>query len=126
MMAREMKWASHRLALCLLYSLAFPTLQLLAQEAPKTAPEALHEVVVSPGPRQISRGAFYDNPGCINAKLDLWTGHGRYSYQLFTGGKAWDDAKVNPATSTLFDDGMTTIYIGREGCRLRIRIDRAE
>jgi hypothetical protein len=130
MMVREMQWAGRRLALCLVYSFALPTLQLLAQEAPneapKTLPGALHEVVVSPAPRRISRGAFEDNPGCINAKLDLWTGRGRYSYQLFTGGKTWDDERVNPPTQVTVADDTTTIFIGRDGCRLRIRIDRAE
>src|SRR5262249_40654230 len=100
MVAREMQWAGRRLALCLVYSIALPTLQLLAQEAskeaPKISPGALQEVVVLPEPGRVSRGAFADNPGCINAKLDLWTGRGRYSYQLFTGGKTSDDERVNP------------------------------
>src|SRR5262245_12545358 len=115
------------LALCFAFSLALPVFQLFAQDAPKALPGVLDEVVASPGPTaRISRGVFADNPGCINAKLDLWTGYGRYSYQLFTGGQTWGDEKTNPATQMMLDGDVTTILIGRAGCRLRIRIDRAE
>lgn len=87
-----------------------------AQDGAKVSSDTLEEVVVPPGPAaRISRGAFANNPGCIHAKLDLWTGRGRYSYQLFTGGQTRDDEKT--ATHVMLDTEVTTILIGRDGCR---------
>jgi hypothetical protein len=97
----------------------------VAEDRAKAPVDTLEEVMTRPGPpARITRGAFTDNPGCINAKLDLWIGRGRYSPQLFTGQGA--DEKQNPSTQVIMDDGMTTLLVGREGCRIRIRIDGGE
>lgn len=98
-----------------------------AEDRAKAPADALEEVMTRPGPpARIVRGAFNNNPGCINAKLDLWIGRGRYSHHLFTGEQRWDDEKQNPSTQVIMDEGITTLLVGRDGCRIRIRIDRAE
>jgi len=91
---------------------------------------------------------FKDNTDCVDAKLDLWFWRGRYTHQLFTARSSgehdrlgprpaaseqapssmstWEGDKANPATQQFMDADSTTVLIGREGCRYRIRIERVE
>ena len=91
---------------------------------------------------------FQDNPDCVSAKVDLWFWRGRYAHQLFTARSdgehdrigtrpaeveralnslsTWEGDKANPATQQIMDKDSTTVLIGREGCRYRIRIERVE
>jgi hypothetical protein len=38
----------------------------------------------------------------------------------------WEGDKANPATRQIMDADSTTIVVGREGCRYRIRIERVD
>jgi hypothetical protein len=84
------------------------TLGIAAAASEDSAP--LMEVMTVPGPpAKLSKGYFANNPGCVSAKLDTWEGD-----------------KANPTTQQIMDADSTTILVGREGCRYRIRIERAE
>lgn len=95
----------------------------------------------------VTKRFFKDNPDCVSAKLDVWIWRGRYTHQLFTARsgmnhdpgvrpapgesapssqQTWEGDKANPTTRQLVDADSTTILVGREGCRYRIRIERAE
>jgi hypothetical protein len=108
---------------------------------------ALVEVMTVPGPpARLSKGYFANNPGCVSAKLDIWFARGRHSHQVFTmhaehapspsqspgettlrSRPAGDgDNKTNPAFYDVMDADGTTIFIGGDGCRFRVRIDKAE
>ena len=73
---------------------------------------------------------FRDNPGCINAKLDIWFWRGRYTHQLFTARSgaerglagrpassdnapttqhAWEGGQDNPTTRQMVDADSTTV-----------------
>jgi hypothetical protein len=104
--------------------------------------------MVRPEPLEwMTKRFFRDNPGCVSAKLDIWFWRGRYTHQLFTahsGGlhdagaspapgtpaassqQAVEGDKGNPTTRQLMDADSTTVVVGREGCRYRIRIERVE
>jgi hypothetical protein len=102
----------------------------LAEDAGKPSGAAipLEEVVTRPGPpARMSVGYFDDNPGCVSAKLDIWLARGRHTHQLFTpGDRSSGDAQTDEPTRQSMSAGDTTIIVGREGCRIRIRIDRAD
>jgi hypothetical protein len=97
------------------------------------------EAMARPGPPGLmGRGYFADNPDCVRAKLDIWLARGRHMHQLFTPRAEPDPALPPPdqgapvaaarnsPVQTVMDENGTTILVGREGCRIRIRIDRAE
>jgi hypothetical protein len=134
---------------CILMSSAtFGATPVAAEDAAKTSGGAstLVEVMTRPGPPgRLSKGYFDNNPGCVSAKLDIWFARGRHTHQLFTLGIEQDHASssppgertpsarptgggdgTNPAYRDVMDADGTTIFVGREGCRIRIRIDRAE
>src|SRR5262252_2988764 len=55
----------------------------LADDAgkPSGAASPLEDVVTRPGPpARMSVGHFDDNPGCVNAKLDIWLARGRHTH----------------------------------------------
>jgi hypothetical protein len=64
---------------------------------------------------------FSDNPGCARVKLDVWFERGRHTYTVFMAG----DGPAQRADLHSDSEG-TTILLGNEGCRHRIRIDRAD
>jgi hypothetical protein len=70
--------------------------------------------------RSIER-LFSDNPGCARAKLDVWFERGRHTYTMFMAG----EGPAQRADMHADSDG-TTILLGTEGCRHRIRIERAD
>ena len=106
------------------------------------------DVMMRPGPlKSTTKRFFRDNPDCVNAKLDIWFWGGRYTHQLFTARsdvehgfghrpapretapssqQVWEGDKADPATRQIMDADSTTVLVGREGCRYRIRIERAE
>jgi hypothetical protein len=106
----------------------------------------LVEVMTVPGPpARLSKGYFANNPGCVSAKLDIWFARGRHSHQVFTmhaeqapsppqspgettprSQAATDGDKTNPAFNDVMDADVTTIFVGADGCRFRVRIDKAE
>jgi hypothetical protein len=106
----------------------------------------LVEVMTVPGPpARLSKGYFANNPGCVSAKLDIWFARGRHSHQVFTmhaeqapgppqspgettprSRAATDSDKTNPAFNDVMDADGTTIFVGADGCRFRVRIDKAE
>jgi hypothetical protein len=102
----------------------------LADDAgkPSGAASPLEDVVTRPGPpARMSVGHFDDNPGCVNAKLDIWLARGRHTHQLFTpGDRSGSDAQTDEPIREGMSAGDTTIIVGRKGCRIRIRIDRAD
>ena len=107
---------------------------------------ALIDLVTRPGPPgRATQGHFENNVGCVSAKLDVWFMRGRHTHQLFTLDPEQDQPRSRPlgdrtpsprpahegdAAKPSYHDVMdadgTTIFVGREGCRIRIRIDRAE
>jgi hypothetical protein len=93
----------------------------LRLEAP--ADDAPQRVLSIPGgpPSRIIQRLFGDNPGCSHAKLDVWFERGRHTYTLFMT----EDGSAQHADMRSDSDG-TTILLGSEGCRHRIRIERAE
>jgi hypothetical protein len=121
-----------------------------AEGAPQTSTDAIlpEEVMTRPGPFDWAiKRFYYDSPGCVSAKLDIWFWGGRYTHQLFTARsgvehgfgyrpalretspssqQALEGEKANPATRQILDADSTTVLVGREGCRYRIRIERAE
>jgi hypothetical protein len=123
---------------------------------PAAAPAATQEGITPPGGALVERPGpfgsvtkrfFKDNPDCVSAKLDAWIWRGRYTHQLVTARsgvesapgmrpgpgesapstqQTWEGDKANPATRQIMDADSTTILVGREGCRYRIRIERAD
>jgi len=138
-----------RLAACLLVSASLlGATSGTAEDGAKglADPTALVEAVTRPGPpARLSKGYFDNNPGCVSAKLDIWFERGRHSHQLFavradesSGPPSPFDAttskapqpegsdKSNPAFLDSMDAQGTTIFVGGDGCRFRVRIERAE
>jgi hypothetical protein len=111
-----------------------------------TDTNALVEVMTEAGaPTRLSKGYFANNSGCVSAKLDIWFTRGRHSHHLFTvhaeetpgapqspgeparrSRQAGEGDKTNPAFYDVMDADGTTIFIGGDGCRFRVRIDKAE
>jgi hypothetical protein len=95
---------------------------------------ALVEVMTLPGPpSRVTSGHFENNPGCARAKLDIWIARGRHSHLIFTPGESTPGSRqagerdtANRPVQEIMDADGTTIFVGHEGCRIRIRIDRAE
>jgi len=138
-----------RLAGCLLVSVTlFSATSTTAQESAKASAgaTALVETITLPGPpSRLSKGYFDNNPGCVSAKLDIWFERGRHSHQLFTvradeasgppspfgertsnARQAGEGDKINSAfLDSMYAQG-TTIFVGGDGCRFRVRIERAE
>jgi hypothetical protein len=124
----------------LLCSVIFSTTPAASEDGAKalTHSGALIEVMAQPGPPGLmGRGYFADNPGCVRAKLDIWLARGRHTHQLFMPRAEPDSAPLpappdqatatrDPPVQTVMDENGTTILVGSEGCRIRIRIDRAE
>jgi len=80
--------------------------------------------VDTPGaPPQATRlRGFYDpNADCVRANVDIWFAQGMVSYTVFPAPAG------EPATDreTTDDDNGTTLPIGNQGCRYRVRIERA-
>jgi hypothetical protein len=139
------------LAGCLLVSsLMLGATPAAAEARAETSTDATlpEEVTMRPGPLEwMTKRFFHDNPACVSAKLDVWFWHGRYTHQLLTARsgvehdfgvrpapgerapssqQAWEGDKGNPATRQIMDADSTTVLVGREGCRYRIRIERVE
>lgn len=122
----------------------------LAQDGDRTLTDAnpTLEVMMRSGPLEWMIRRFYrDSPDCVSAKLDVWFRNGRYSHQVFTarsdpngeltsrmppGRQApisqemWEGDRKNPAMRQVIDADTTTIFVGHEGCRYRVRIERAD
>ena len=84
-------------------------------------------VAVSPAPPgarvHVPQGMFSHslhapNPGCAAAKLDVWFNHGRYMVSVLVAGEQGSNATG--------DQDGTVLIIGGEGCRYRVRIERAD
>jgi hypothetical protein len=137
--------ASVRLAGCLLIPvIVLAATSAGAQNGTQASRDAgaLVEVLTQPGPPgRVSQGYFEDNPGCINAKLDIWFARGRHTHQAFMprtqpaftqpegapGSKQTREGDTaNAPIEAIMNENGTTIIVGREGCRIRVRIDRAE
>ena len=65
-----------------------------------------------------SKDLYQDNPACRQAKVALWLGHGRFEFSrsLLSPQDSHEDLKQDGAVIT----------IGAAGCRIRIRIERAD
>ena len=141
--------AGRWLAGCLLASsMTLGAVPTAAESNTETSIDAtlLEQVMMRPEPLEwMTKRFFRDNPGCVSAKLDIWFWRGHYTHQLFTahsGGmhdlgtspapgepspksqQALEGDKDNPTTRQLMDADSTTVVVGREGCRYRIRIER--
>lgn len=117
-----------RLVECLLVSASvLATNSADAQLDARSPSQVLMEVETRPGPPGwLRKGMFANGPGCVSAKLDVWFERGSHVQQLFMPDATADDARQEPAIQVMTDGDMTTIFVGRSGCRFRIRIDKAE
>jgi hypothetical protein len=91
---------------------------------PKAATQGVsRQVLIVPQgpPPRITQHLFNDNSACSNAKLDVWFERGRHTFSVFMVG----DGLAQRADSRPDPDG-TTILLGNEGCRYRIRIEKAD
>jgi hypothetical protein len=72
-------------------------------------------------PLRVTSGLYQNNPACPTAKLDLWFDRGRYTHTLFM---------LEPVPEQHHDwstdESGTVVLIGGDGCRIRIRIERAD
>jgi hypothetical protein len=143
--------ASRFLVGCLLAgSMTLGAAAAAADNSAETSTDAVfpEDVMMRPGPLASATKRFFrDNPDCVNAKLDIWFWGGRYTHQLFTARsgvehgfgyraaprqtvpssqQVWEGDRANPASRQIIDADSTTVLVGREGCRYRIRIERAE
>jgi len=71
-------------------------------------------------PMRLTKYLYQDNAACPTAKLDMWLQEGAYMYSLFLMGTEHSE-RADHRT----DDNGTTLMIGGEGCRYRVRIERA-
>jgi hypothetical protein len=72
-------------------------------------------------PMRLTGGLYKNNPSCATAKLDLWFEGGRYSKTLFMMG-----AGPGQDSKWMTDESGMVLHIGDYGCRIRIRIERAD
>jgi hypothetical protein len=72
-------------------------------------------------PMRVTKHLYQDNSGCATAKFDMWLQRGAYSYSLFMF-ESGSSERADHST----DENGTTVIIGGEGCRYRVRIDRAD
>ena len=72
-------------------------------------------------PMRVTKHLYQDNSGCATAKFDMWLQRGGYAYSLFMF-ESGPSERADHST----DENGTTVIIGGEGCRYRVRIDRAD
>jgi hypothetical protein len=73
-----------------------------------------------PQKRVVRRDLHTNGINCAWAKFDVWFERGRYTYSLFTG------ASSRVGSEDTNDNNGTMIVVGGEGCRYRIRIEKAD
>lgn len=128
----------------------FAALHVMAEDGTKALMDEkpLFDAHIQAPPLEPIIKRFYrNNEDCVSAKIDLWFWRGRYAHQLFTthsrvpdrvasspartdgtpsSTETWEGDQDNPVTRQTVDADRTTILVGREGCRYRIRIERAQ
>ena len=126
-----------------LFALMLATIPTHAEDGPPLAGALVEQPL-----GWVAKHFYRDNAGCVSAKLDVWFWHGRYTHQLFTQGSSaqreitgprpaagesaprtldlWEGEKLDPTSRQIMDSDSTTVLVGREGCRYRVRIERVD